>query len=458
MPSLFAPSIRLAEGWAENVRLEIDAAGIITTLTPNGDPSGAEKLRGWVVPGIPNLHSHAFQRALAGLGERRGGGDGDDFWSWREVMYRFLDRLTPEQVQIIATQLYVEMVEAGYSRVCEFHYLHRAPDGKPYDDSLQMAWAHVEAACEAGIALTLAPCLYSHGNFGGELHSRGQRRFILSTDAYLSAFSRLTSISPAQRDFDIAICFHSLRAVTPDQIETVLCATPEDLPIHIHVAEQVKEVGACVAWSGERPVEWLLNHLGLNDRWRLVHATHMTQTEAEEAAKSGAVAIVCPTTEGNLGDGFFPADTWFKANGALGIGTDSQITVDTREELRLFEYARRLQHRQRSLSVTAEQTHPGAHLWLSTARADARGGGANTGALAVGMRADFLVLDFDHINLAGCRGDALFDALVFISTPAPSPIRQNWIGGRCITQNGRHPKSEQTRAAYAKVLRELQQA
>jgi formimidoylglutamate deiminase len=371
-------------------------------------------------------------------------------------MYRFLDQLTPEQVQIIATQLYVEMVEAGYSRVCEFHYLHRAPDGKPYEDSLQMAWAHVEAACDSGIALTLAPCLYTYGNFGGLMHSRGQRRFIQSTESYLSAFSRLTSVSPPQRDFDIALCFHSLRAVTPDQIGTVLSATPEDLPIHIHVAEQVKEVEACVAWSGERPVEWLLNHVGLNARWRLVHATHMTPAEAEGAAKSGAVAVVCPTTEGNLGDGFFPADEWFKANGAFGVGTDSQITVDPREELRLFEYARRLQHRARSLSVTAEQTHPGALLWLSAARADARGGGARTGELAVGMRADFLVLDPDHVNLSGCSGDALFDALVFVSNAGPSPVRQNWIGGQCITQNGRHPKSEQTRAAYIGVLRELQ--
>ena len=455
MPSLFAPAIRLPQGWAENVRLEIDSAGIITSIQTDADAAGAEKLRGLVIPGIPNLHSHAFQRAFAGLGERRGGGS-DDFWSWREVMYRFLDRLTPEQVQIIATQLYVEMVEAGYSRVCEFHYLHRAPDGQYYDDSLQMAWAHAEAACDAGIALTLAPALYSYGNFGGALHSRGQRRFILSTDAYLSAFSRLTSISPPQRDFDIAICFHSLRAVTPDQIETVLSAVPENLPIHIHIAEQIKEVEACVAWSGERPVEWLTNHIGLNERWRLVHATHMTQSEADAAAKSGAVAVVCPTTEGNLGDGFFPADDWFKANGALGIGSDSQITVDTREELRLFEYGRRLEHRRRSLSVTTEQLHPGAQLWLSAAEADARGGGANTGRLAIGLRADFLVLDADHLNLAGARGDAIFDALVFASTPGPSPIRQNWIGGRCIMQNGRHPKAEQTRSAYVEVLRTLQ--
>jgi formimidoylglutamate deiminase len=455
MPSLFAPAIRLQTGWAENARLEVDPSGIITSLIPNGDASGAEKLRGPVIPGIPNLHSHAFQRALAGLGERRAG-EGDDFWSWREVMYRFLDRLTPEQVQIIATHLYVEMLEAGYSRVCEFHYLHRTPNGELYDDPLQMAWAHAEAAVDSGIALTLAPCLYSHANFGGTLHARGQRRFILSTDAYLRAFSRLTSIAPPQRDFDIALCFHSLRAVTPEQITTVLAATPQDIPVHIHVAEQTKEVEACVAWSGQRPVEWLLNHLPLDERWRLVHATHMTQEEAVSAAKTGAVAVVCPTTEGNLGDGFFPAEDWLKSGGALGIGTDSQVTVDPREELRLFEYSRRLQKRQRSLSTTAEQTHPGAFLWLATAQADARGGGAKTGILAEGYRADFLVLDADHSSFAGREGDALLDALVFVSTPGPSPIRQNWIGGRCITQNGRHPKSEQTRSAYIEVLRTLQ--
>lgn len=456
MPLFLAPAIRLADGWAREALLDIDERGFIASVTPDARADGAQRLSGPVVPAIVNLHSHSFQRALAGLGERKAGAD-DDFWSWREVMYRFLDRLTPEQAKAIAAQLYTEMIEAGYSRVCEFHYVHRAPNAEHYEDPLSMAWAHVEAARETGIALTLAPCLYSYGHFGGIAPSPGQRRFINSADSYLKSFSRLSSIARQQGDFDLAVCFHSLRAVTPSQIDLVLSATPRDIPVHIHVAEQMKEVEACLAWSGERPVEWLLNHVELNDRWRLVHATHMTEHETVSAARSGAVAVVCPTTEGNLGDGFFPAAPWLDAGGALGIGTDSQITVNPAEELRLFEYGRRLQQQRRSLSATPDQPHPGARLWLEAAKADTRGGGAQTGVLAAGMRADFLVLDGEHVNFAGREGDALLDTLVFVSGPGPLPILENWIGGRRITQNGRHPRSEQIRREYIRVLSELQQ-
>jgi formimidoylglutamate deiminase len=426
---------------------------VISAVTPRAHLSGAEKLAGPAVPAIPNLHSHAFQRGMAGLGEKRTS-QGDDFWSWREVMYRFLDRVTPEDAEAIATHLYVEMAEAGYSRVAEFHYLHNDPDGRPYADPLEMARAHVRAAKTAGLGLTLVPVLYSHSTFGGREPTHGQRRFIQSTDQDLKMVEALAG--EAEREgFELGVSVHSLRAVTPEQITEVLAAAPADCPIHIHVAEQVREVNDCLAWSNERPVEWLMNHVGLDERWRLVHATHMTEAEAAAAARSGAVVVLCPSTEGNLGDGFFQADAWSGAGGAWGLGTDSHVTIDPREELRWFEYGRRLSRRQRGLAATAEQPHPGAALWLAAAGADARGGGTMTGQIAPGFRCDLLALDGGHPNLVGRSGDALLDSLVFVSGPGASPIAETWVAGRRLTQAGRHPKREQTARAYAECVARL---
>jgi formimidoylglutamate deiminase len=450
---LFAPTARLPQGWTDDVLIETDARGVIVRITPGGDSVGAEPLTGPVIPAIPNLHSHAFQRAMAGLGETRTG-EGDDFWSWREVMYRFLDHITPDDLEAIAAHLYVEMVEAGYSRVVEFHYVHNDPAGRPYADPIETARAHIRAAKTAGIGLTLAPVLYSHANFGGVPPKPGQRRFIQTTDAYLAQVEALAREAEGGA-FDLALSLHSLRAVTPDQITAVLAGADPALPVHIHVAEQTREVEDCLAWSGQRPVDWLNRHLGLDDRWRLVHATHMTPAEAAETAATGAVAVLCPTTEGNLGDGFFPADAWLGAGGVFGIGTDSHVTIDPREELRWFEYGRRLQARKRGLAATSSQPHPGARLWLDAASADDRGGGAATGVLAPGKRADFLVLNAEHPNLVGRTGDAWLDALVFVSGPGPSPILQTWVGGRRLTEAGRHPQAQSTQAAYVRTLKRL---
>ncbi|MBC6983448.1 formimidoylglutamate deiminase [Caulobacter sp. 17J80-11] len=450
---LFAPQARLPHGWAENVLIEVDERGLITAVTEGASPDGATRLPGPILPAVPNLHSHAFQRGMAGLGERRGA-EGDDFWSWREVMYRFLDRMTPEDLEAVAARLYVEMVEAGYSRVCEFHYVHNDADGRAYADPLETARAHIRAAKTAGIALTLVPVLYSHSNFGGQPPKHGQRRFIQSTDAYLAQIEAL-GVEAAREDFDLGVSVHSLRAATPEQIAEVLKTVPATLPVHIHVAEQTKEVDDCLAWSGARPVEWLLDNVGLDDRWRLVHATHMTPEETRRTAESGAVAVVCPTTEGNLGDGFFDVDGWFAAGGAFGIGTDSHVSIDPREELRWFEYARRLRHRKRGLAATPSQPYPGARLWLDAATADDRGGGAPTGAIAPAKLADFVVLDADAPLIGGRSGDALIDSFVFVSNAGPSPIRETWIKGRRVTDAGRHPQSEQTARAYAETVRRL---
>ena len=454
MPVLFAPEARLPAGWAKDVRIETTGDGLICSVLAGECSDGAERLAGPVIPAMANLHSHAFQRGMAGLGEARTR-PGDDFWSWREVMYRFLDRIGPDEVEAIAAQLYVEMVEAGYGRVAEFHYLHNDPDGAAYADTLEMARAHVRAAKTAGIGLTLVPVLYTHSTFGGRDPTHGQRRFIQDAPAYLRMLEALQG-EAAREGFDIGVSAHSLRAVTPEQIAEVLAVAPKDIPVHIHVAEQTKEVSDCLDWSGRRPVEWLLEHVGLDERWRLVHATHMTDEEAKGAADSGAVAVVCPTTEGNLGDGFFQADAWFAANGVIAVGTDSHVSIDPREELRWFEYGRRLQHRKRGLSEPAPLQNPGAALWLEAAKADARGGGAMCGRIEPGWRADFLVLDADHPNLAGRSGDAVLDSLVFVSTPGPSPIAETWVGGRRLTERGRHPRADETARAFGDVLRRLQ--
>jgi formimidoylglutamate deiminase len=451
MPAVFARDARLPAGWAKDVRIEIGHDGVITSVIAGARGDDAEHLAGPAIPAMANLHSHAFQRGMAGLGEAHTR-QGDDFWSWREVMYRFLDRIGPAEVEAIATQLYVEMVEAGYARVCEFHYLHNDPDGRPYADPLEMARAHVRAARTAGIGLTLVPVLYTHSTFGGREPNHGQRRFIQSTEQYLQMVSDLAAEADG---FDLAISVHSLRAVTPGQIAQVLAVAPADVPVHIHVAEQTREVSDCLEWSGKRPVRWLIDNVGLNDSWRLVHATHMSEDEAHDAAQTGAVAVLCPTTEGNLGDGFFQADAWIEANGVIGLGTDSHVTIDPREELRWLDYGRRLNHQKRGLAQPASLPNPGAALWLETARADARGGGAHTGRIEPGWRADFLVLDGDHPNLTGRSGDAILDSLVFVSTPGPSPISETWVGGKQLTANGRHPRAADVARAYARVIEHL---
>ena len=438
--TLHLDQARLPDGWARDVRITVED-GVITDLTTSADPAGAERLSGAVVPALTNLHSHAFQRAMAGLAERARAGV-EDVWAWREAMYRFLDRLTPEQMEAIATMLYAELAEGGYAGVVEFHYLHNDPGGRPYADPAETAHAHRRAAATAGFGLTLAPVLYSHSDFGGAPPKHGQRRFIRSTDDFL----RLLEASGAE-----AMAFHSLRAVTPEQIAQVLAAADPALPIHIHAAEQTGEVEASVAWSGARPVEWLLANAPVSDRWTLVHATHMTDAEAAGLARSGATVALCPSTEGNLGDGVFNADAFLGAGGAFGIGSDSHVTTSAPEELRWFEYGRRLQARKRTMSGGTGE-HVGAGLWLSAARAGTRPTGRRTGEIAVGARCDLVVLDTDHPTLTGRAGDLMLDSLVFSGSGA---IREVWSAGRRIVDGGRHIHRDAIAAAYRKTIAEL---
>jgi len=454
--ALLAPWALLPQGWRAEVRLEIDPGGRLAGVTPRGSAEGALRLAGPVVPGMPNLHSHAFQRAMAGLAERAGSGE-DSFWTWREVMYAFLARIGPEQQQAIAAQLYVEMLKGGYTAVGEFHYLHHDPDGRPYADRAEMAKRSAAAAAEAGIGITLLPVLYGYGGFGGQAAGGGQRRFLNGPEEILAIVESLRSALDGDPQARVGLAPHSLRAVTPESLEAAvsgLTALDPTAPLHIHIAEQTKEVEDCLAWSGLRPVSWLLRNRPLDRRWCLVHATHMDAEETDALAASGAVAGLCPTTEANLGDGVFPAVAYCAAGGRWGIGSDSHISVSAVEDLRWLEYGQRLTHRRRALLTGgAEDPHCGAWLFRQALAGGAGALGRPIGTLTAGARADFLVLDGEHPLMAERQDDAWLDALVFAGNA--NPIRDVWVGGRHLIAEGRHLDEDRIARRYRATLKEL---
>ena len=455
MARYFAASALLPEGWAPHVLIEVGADGRIARIAPGEAPGDAERLAGPLIPGMPNLHSHAFQRAMAGLTEK-GGPESDSFWSWREQMYRFLERLTPDDVEVIATRLYVEMLEAGYTSVAEFHYLHHDAAGRPYANPAEMGERISAAAATSGIGLTLLPVLYAHGNFGGAPPTPGQRRFLHGLDDFgrlLESLSGTVRTQPLQR---LGVAPHSLRAVTPQQLRGAirqLDALDETAPIHIHVAEQQKEIDDSLAWSGLRPVEWLLDQVELGPRWTLIHATHLLPSETEGLAASGAVAGLCPTTEGDLGDGFFDAPRFLAAGGRFGIGGDSHVGVDPFQELRLFEYGQRLRHERRNVLVHEPGVSLGGRLYRAALAGGAQALAQPIGTLAVGMRADWVVLDADDAALVEQQGDGLLDAAIF--GPVRRPVRDVMVGGVWQVREGRHAQSEVSLRHYRAVLRRL---
>ncbi|WP_165675213.1 formimidoylglutamate deiminase [Metapseudomonas otitidis] len=448
MPAFHAERALLPSGWARNVRFEVGAAGLLEQVLPDAGSEGAERLHGPVLPGMPNLHSHAFQRAMAGLAEVAGNPN-DSFWTWRELMYRLVGRLSPEQMEVIARQLYVEMLKAGYTAVAEFHYVHHDPAGRPYADPAELALCISRAARDSGIGLTLLPVLYSHAGFGGLPPNEGQRRFIHGTDSYLALQQRLREALPA--DQGLGLCFHSLRAVTPDQLATVLAAEDGTRPIHIHIAEQQKEVDDCLAWSGRRPLQWLYEHAPVDPRWCLVHATHAETDEVHAMARSGAVAGLCLTTEANLGDGIFPAVDFLARGGRLGIGSDSHVSVSVVEELRWLEYGQRLRDQRRNRLYRPEQPQVGRTLFDAALAGGAQALGQPVGALAVGSRADWIVLDGTDPYLATAEGDALLNRWLFAG--GDRQVRDVMVGGRWVVRNGHHPAEEATAWAFAEVLR-----
>jgi formiminoglutamate deiminase len=450
MPQLHVQDALLETGWQRDVSITIEGRRIAAIEAGVAAPAGAEQFSGVAVPGVANVHSHAFQRAMAGLVERRGPDD-DSFWTWREVMYRFLERMSPDDVEAIAAWAYVEMLEAGFTAVGEFHYLHNAPDGTRYADPAEMAGRIVAAAQASGIGLALLPCFYAHGGCGGKAPKPGQVRFLSNIDA----FWRLTEASRGHLSrLDgavLGIAPHSLRAVDAGELRALVDAWPAG-PIHIHAAEQTGEVEECLAWSRARPVEWLLANMAVGERWCLIHATHMTEKESRELARSGATAGLCPVTEANLGDGIFEAVRFLDAGGRIAVGTDSNVRISLAEELRTLEYGQRLRDRKRNrLGPAGAST--GRHLFDLARVGGAHALGLDSGALAVGKVADIVVLDDAHPALVVREGDAALDSWTFAA--GDGVVRDVFAGGRRVVVQGRHVAREPILARFAAAMRRL---
>ena len=435
------------QGWQRDLVATIEH-GIITHLEPAGAANDAVRASGVVLPGLPNLHSHAFQRAMAGLTEHRGpsretgAGEADSFWSWRELMYRFVARLSPDDLEAIAAFAYMEMLEAGFTWVAEFHYVHHQPDGRPYDNLAEMSERIVAAADTAGIGLTLLPVLYRQSGFLGKPASDAQRRFVCDRESYARLME--TRVSGG----NIGIAPHSLRAVTLDDLEWV-ATTWRGRPAHIHVSEQTREVDDCLAAHKRRPVNLLFDTVETGERWCLVHATHADAKEIARIARAKAVVGLCPITEANLGDGLFDAPALLAAGGRFGIGSDSLVRISAADELRTLEYGQRLVLRQRN--VLGEAARSTGRLLLDGAlKGGAQAVDRPIGAIAVGQRADFVVLDPDHPALALARDDAVLDAFVFSADS--SAIKTVYRGGLPVVQQGRHRDRDAIVARYRKTL------
>ena len=419
------------EGWRRDVRLTV-RAGVIAAVEIGVPPEEGDISHAIAAPGIANLHSHAFQRAMSGLAERRGPGD-DSFWSWREAMYRFALTMSPEQMEAVASQAYVEMLEAGYARVGEFHYLHHAPDGQAYDDVAEMSARIASAASQTCIGLTLLPVFYAHSGFGGAPPTSAQKRFICSLEVYSRLVEGARRVALALDGANVGFAPHSLRAVTPFELQEVERLAGKG-PLHIHVAEQVAEVEACLKWSSARPVEYLLDHAAIDARWCLIHATHMTSEETQRLAGSGAVAGLCPITEANLGDGIFNATEFLGRGGRIGVGTDSNVQIALADELRMLEYGQRLTHRARN--VLAE---PGGSCGRALFDAAQRGGAAALGREPSGFRlgadADVVTLREPALSAIGREADALLDAWVFSGGAYVDCV---FVRGRQVVRDGAH--------------------
>ena len=455
LSALYCPVALLPDGWAEAVTLRFGADGFLTSVTSGAVPEGVPVAAGPVIPGLPNVHSHAFQRAMAGLTQHAGPA-GDDFWTWRKAMYGFVERLSPEAVEAVAAYLYVEMLRHGYTAVGEFHYLHHQADGTPYADRAELSHRIVAAARRAGIGLTHLPVLYACGDFGGAPPAPGQRRFLNDVEGLGRIVEAVAAACAGDPQVRLGLAPHSLRAVTPGQLRDALAwldAFDATAPVHLHVAEQVREVEACLAWSGRRPVAWLLDHAPVSDRWCLIHATHMTPGETTALAVTGAVAGLCPTTEADLGDGLFPAENYLRAGGRFGVGSDSHTRVSAAEELRLLEYGQRLGRRRRNVLRVGATASVGAGLYRAALAGGARALGRPLGRLAPGCRADLLVLDGAHPLLAGKTGDRILDTYVFSGGSAL--IRDVLVGGRHVVREGHHPEAASAAEGFARVMRAL---
>lgn len=450
MKTIWAEKALTTKGWAADVRIDLGADGLIESVT--GD-AGAEGYKtGILLPAPANLHSHSFQRAMAGMTEARGPDAQDSFWTWRTLMYRFLDHLQPDDLEAIAAFAQMEMLEAGYAAVAEFHYVHHQPGGAPYDDVAELSNRIAAAASETGIGLTLTPVLYEQGGCDGRPLEGGQLRF--ANDA--KSFSRLCESAAATLaglpgDSRLGFAAHSLRAVSREGLRESLSLAPKG-PIHIHIAEQQAEVDEVKTVWGRRPVEWLFDNHQVDQRWCLVHATQMEPHETKLLAGSGAVAGLCPITESNLGDGIFDGALYLEHNGRFGVGTDSNVRISLAGELRLLEYTQRLKGQARAVLATPE-TSTGRFLLEGAARGGAQAAGRNSGAIEVGRYADFIALDRNAINLFDKEEDAILDSYIFAGDDRL--ITDAWSAGRHVVQGGRHIKRDTITARYRNVLKAL---
>jgi formiminoglutamate deiminase len=450
MKAVHAKDALTPRGWASNVRVA-SADGIIRAVEIGVAPQPDDERCGALVPGMPNVHSHAFQRGMAGLAETRGPAS-DNFWTWREAMYRFALAMTPDDVEAVAAMLYVEMLEAGFTRVGEFHYLHHDRDGRPYSAIGEMASRIAAAASQSGMRLTLLPCFYAHSTFGGAPPRSEQRRFICDLDQFARILEEARRAATALAGSAIGLAPHSLRAVAPEEL-SALVAMAGEAPIHIHVAEQEKEVDDCMAWCGARPVEHLLKIAPVDRRWCLIHATHMTKIETVRIASSGAIAGLCPVTEANLGDGTFNAPLFRTQGGRFGIGSDSNVLIGVSDELRQLEYAQRLAYRERNVMGDAR---------MSTGRAlfeaAVNGGGAALGApsrLEAGAPADFVSLRADHAITERLKPDGVLDAWIFVERNLVDGV---WIAGEKLVENGRHKRREAIEKRFRGAVQVLRAA
>jgi formimidoylglutamate deiminase len=442
-------SALLPDGWASNVRVEV-ADGQFACIERDTVLLDGDERVPIALPGVCNVHSHGFQRGMAGLTEFRGPA-ADNFWSWRTLMYRFVARMTPDDIDAITALAYVEMLEGGFTRVGEFHYVHHDPAGKPYANPAETA-VHVAAAvARTGIGLTLLPVFYANGGFGGAPPAEGQRRFVSTLDGFARLLEASRKIVRSLEGATLGVAPHSLRAVTPEELAQVVRLAGEN-PIHIHAAEQTGEVDQCVAWSGARPVQWLLEHAPVDSRWCLVHATHVNDDEVARLAASGAVAGLCPVTEANLGDGIFPATGYVPAGGAFGIGTDSNVSISVADELRQLEYSQRLRDRARNVVGAGDARSTGRVLFDGAVHGGARALGVTAGITA-GASADFVSLNGDSAELAGRSGDAVLDSLVFAG--ARNSIEGVWRAGRKVVSQGRHHSREAVVTRYRETLQRL---
>ncbi|MEQ5872783.1 formimidoylglutamate deiminase [Sagittula sp. NFXS13] len=451
--AIFAKNALLSDGWANDVRIETDSTRI-ATLRIGSKSAPGDTLVDTLLPALSNLHSHSFQRAMAGMTEYRAS-QRDSFWSWRELMYRFVDRLTPEQIEAIAALTFLEMQEAGYAAVAEFHYVHHQPDGRAYDDKAELSARICAAAGHTGIGLTLLPVLYSYGGAGQTQLAGGQLRFGNTPEAYLALIdAALTHLSDLPGDAGLGIAPHSLRATCPDELAQVLAARPAG-PVHIHVAEQVKEVEDVSAWLGQRPVEWLLDHTDVGPDWCLIHATHMTDAETRAMAASGAVAGLCPITEANLGDGAFNGATYLEAGGAFGVGSDSNVRISLTEELRTLEYSQRLRDVARNV-LASDALSTGATLYQGASTGGARALARDSGRIETGALADLVAIDSATPALCALGNDRLLDGLVFAA--ADTAVTDLWSAGRHQVRGGRHIARDTIEKNYRQAMTALMAA